>query len=66
MNAIKKNLSEILDRMDVPKLRKELTPANLRWLKRNLGIRNSQHPAFPSAVHFINHLIWAGEENESR
>jgi hypothetical protein len=64
MNAIRKNLIEILDKMDVPKLRKELTPANLQWLKRNLGIRNSAHPSFPSAVHFINHLIWAGEENE--
>jgi hypothetical protein len=57
MDAIKKNLREILDKMDVPKLRKELNTANLRWLARNLAIQNSAHPEFPSAIHFIHTLL---------
>lgn len=58
MDAIEKNLLEILNEMDVPVGRKEpLDLNNLEWLKRNLGIRNSGNPSFPSAVHFINHLL---------
>ena len=67
MESIKKNLLEILDKMDVPVLRKEITPANLRWLQRNLGIRNQNHAEFPSAVHFINTLLWAvGDWNDEK
>lgn len=58
MDAIKKNLREILDKMDVPESRKELNEHNLRWLGRNLAIRNRDHGEFPSAVHFINTLLW--------
>lgn len=57
MKAIEKNLSEILEKMNVPKVRKELNLDNLRWLKRNLFIQNQDHSEFPSAIHFINHLI---------
>lgn len=57
MKAIEKNLREILDKMDVPAMRKELNPHNLRWLARNLGIRNNRHEEFPSAVHFIQTLL---------
>jgi hypothetical protein len=57
MKAIEKNLREILDKMDVPAMRKELTVHNLRWLQRNLFIRNRDNGEFPSAVHFIATLL---------
>ncbi len=58
MNAIHKVLQQILDQMDVPKLRKDTTKLeNLRWLKRNLFIQNKDHNEFPTAIHFINHLL---------
>ena len=59
MDAIEKNLLEILNEMDVPAGRKEpLDLNNLEWLKRNLGIRNSENASYPSAVHFINYLLY--------
>lgn len=57
MKAIEKVLGEILDGMDVPAMRKELTTPNLRWLQRNLFIRNKDKDSFPSAVHFIATLL---------
>ena len=38
-----KKLVEILNTMDVPTFRKELTPSNVRWLLRNLRVRNGMH-----------------------
>jgi hypothetical protein len=63
MEAIEKNLREILDTMDVPQSRKELNAHNLRWLGRNLAIRNRNHNEFPSAVHFIQTLLVMMGEN---
>jgi hypothetical protein len=54
---MEKQLIDILNTMDVPVLRKELTLWNLLWLKRNLIVRNSNHEEFSIAIHFINHLI---------
>lgn len=63
MKAIEKNLREILDKMDVPAMRKELTVPNLRWLQRNLFIRNKDKDEFPSAIHFIATLLVMHGEN---
>tara|TARA_R110002110_G_scaffold115731_1_gene286872 strand:- start:168 stop:392 length:225 start_codon:yes stop_codon:yes gene_type:complete len=38
-----KELNEILLTMNVPVKRRQLTPANVRWLMRNLGIQNGAH-----------------------
>ena len=66
MKAIEKNLGDILDKMDVPAMRKELTIPNLRWLQRNLFIRNKDKPEFPSAVHLIATLLtMRGEDQRS-
>jgi hypothetical protein len=55
---MEKNLLVILNEMDVPVGRKQpLDLNNLEWLKRNLGIKNSENSSYPSAVHFINHLL---------
>ena len=64
MEAIKTNLRAILDKMDVPKKRKLLTPQDLRWLARNLYIKNRSHSEFPSAIHFIHTLlVMQGDKN---
>jgi hypothetical protein len=50
-------LKELLPKMDVPELRQELTDENLRWLQRNLGIRNSLHKDFPMSAMIIRWLL---------
>jgi len=50
-------LLELLETMDVPKLRKNLTLENIRWLKRNLMIRNGEHQHFAEAITIINHML---------
>ena len=37
------DLIKTLDTMEVPAFRKELTTSNVRWLLRNLRVRNAQH-----------------------
>ena len=46
-------LQDILDTMDVPKLRK----TDWRWLKRNLGVRNGKHLFFNEAMSIIDTLL---------
>jgi len=41
---MKDDLSRILETMDVPEMRLELTSANIRWLLRNLRVNNADHP----------------------
>ena len=45
--------------MDVPQLRK----TDLRWLSRNLAIRNLNHPEFHRAMQIIHDLL---RKNPSR
>jgi hypothetical protein len=50
----KTQVLEILKEMDVPEARKNLNKlANLRWLQRNLLIRNGNHPRAVQVVEFI-------------
>jgi hypothetical protein len=45
---------EILNEMDVPDIRKDLNKiGNLRWLQRNLLIRNGNHPRAVEVVEVI-------------
>ena len=55
------DLVKALDTMEIPAFRKELTTPNVRWLLRNLRVRNAQHPD-------INEVIAAlkGVARESR
>ena len=48
-------LKTLLDMMDVPELRKSLTDGNVRWLRRNLAVRNGKHPMFSVANEL---LVW--------
>lgn len=46
-------LQELLSSMDIPISRR----GDLRWLSRNLGIRNWQHPRVKEAIKLINSLL---------
>lgn len=50
---MREELHELLDRMDVPEQRKD----DLRWLVRNLAVRNGKHPDFPEAQQLIRQLL---------
>ena len=54
----KSALKTLLEMMDVPEMRMNVDkPANLRWLNRNLAVRNSNHPMFETAKDMIIWLI---------
>ena len=43
--------------MDIPFIRRDINdPANVRWLLRNLGVRNSRHPEFNVVVCMLKEL----------
>ena len=51
-------LGTILAQMDVPEMRKELDdPGNLRWLNRNLAVRNENHPMFATARTILTEIL---------
>ena len=51
MEEEKAELAGILEEMDIPEFRKHLHRfANLRWLSRNMGIRNQNHPKGLQAI----------------
>ena len=51
-------LSTILNTMDVPSMRKDLTNfGNVRWLSRNLRIENGDHPLIDSAMDIVTFLF---------
>ena len=48
---------EILNEMDIPDMRKDLNKiGNLRWLQRNLLIRNGNHPRAVEVVETITKM----------
>lgn len=51
--------------MDVPEARKDLTVHNLKWLARNLAIRNRNHVDFPMSIHLVQTLLVMMGENPS-
>ncbi len=58
MEEEKAELREILDEMDIPEFRKYIHRfANLRWLSRNMGIRNQNHPKGLQAIRIVRKLM---------
>ena len=58
-------LRTMLEMMEVPELRLDTSsPANIRWLNRNLSINNSDHPLFETAKELVLWLI-ANNEKEA-
>jgi len=54
---MKDDLSRILETMDVPEMRLVLTPANIRWLLRNLRINNADHPDLAEVILMLKDQI---------
>jgi hypothetical protein len=50
-------LQKILGDMDIPVNRRELTSYNLKWLARNIGLQNSNHPDLQEAITLIKKLL---------
>jgi hypothetical protein len=62
MDASKKlkmaQLKNLLKPMDLPSYRKfGETPDNLRWLAKNLAVRNANHRNFGKAIEVIEQIL---------
>ena len=54
----KSQLVEILEEMDLPETRKNINDnSNLRWLIRNMSVRNGKHPRCRKAFKLIKSLM---------
>ena len=55
-------IDEILSTMDIPSMRRDTGDiSNLRWLNRNVGIKNAQHPQFRELRSILNQFLAIGE-----
>ena len=54
---MQEELKQLLADMDVPPSRLELRPEDVRWLSRNLGIRNSAHLNFTRANQLVRDIL---------
>lgn len=62
MNGDDKRLDQILATMDIPAMRRDTGQiSNLRWLNRNVGINNAQHPQFGELREILNRILAIGE-----
>ena len=50
-------LGMLLEQMDVPERRMPVSRSNLRWLSRNLAVRNSDHPLFSETMDLVIQLL---------
>ena len=50
-------LGTLLELMEVPEMRRELTRGNLAWLNRNLRINNAEHPMFETARELLKQIL---------
>ena len=55
-------LVAILKTIDIPKRRRERSKNNLRWLNRNIAVRNSEHPQFKEARDLVPLLLKKGQK----
>lgn len=49
-------LLEILRSMDIPQFRRVVDPDGLKWLGRNIGIANGNHPDLEEALDLMRKL----------
>ena len=59
-------LRSILQTMDVPEMRMEVNDSNLRWLMRNMAVKNSKHPDFEKAEDTIKFLLKNKPKNDDK
>ena len=51
-------LRRLIEEMELPPARKDLTRFdNLRWLNRNMGVRNYKHPNYFQARRRLNFIL---------
>lgn len=53
---MREQVEKILASMDIPEARRELTRANIRWLQRNAGVRNGNHPDLKLLLNLLRKL----------
>jgi len=64
---VRTKVVEILEEMDVPQMRKDLSKfRNTRWLLRNLSIRKRNHPKCSQVLEMIQRINNANRLNESQ
>ena len=51
-----KALIEILNVMDIPLMRRDLTKSNVRWLLRNVRVRNNNHPRIDEVIDTLKNI----------
>ena len=52
------NLIAILEDMDIPEMRRDVSNLhNVRWLNRNILIRNGHHPKIKEAMDGIKRIL---------
>jgi hypothetical protein len=56
IQANKERLKTILDSMDIPDKRKDMSFESLQWLIRNISFRNLGHSDFEEALYIIKML----------
>ena len=54
-----KDFTKLLDEMDIPDMRREINHRNLRWLMRNIRVRNGKHPRIKEVIEEIKRLLKA-------
>ncbi len=51
-------LEKLISKMDIPFYRKTIKSSdNIRWLSRNLAIKNATHPDYQKAVSIIKEIL---------
>ena len=56
-SMLREELRELLRDFDIPAMRRPLNKANLRWMGRNLQIKNSDHRDFDKAKKLIKEIL---------
>jgi len=57
-NVNETELARKLKNMDLPwNRKKDFTPQKLRWLKKNIGRRNSEHKNYEEAIQLIDIML---------
>ena len=56
-SMLREELRELLRDFDIPAMRRPLNKANLRWMGRNLQIKNGDHRDFDKAKKLIKEIL---------
>ena len=49
----------VLNEMDLPAMRREINESNLRWMMRNIRVRNGNHPRIKEVLGELKRLLLA-------